>query len=307
MKNAQNGLVLALDIGGTNTRIGLVSPDGSMTGFRRFKSSEWNTSNPLDGLTKVIRDYLNEEKPEGVRAIVMGLPGAVDPKRGKVVNVPTIPSLDGAAVADSLTKNLGLPVYLDRDVVMLYHQAAQELNIPEDTLTLCFFIGTGLGNLIVWHGRPYTGAHGIAGELGHIPLQGYGGVCGCGQTGCAELHMCGHGMVALRDKHWPGEDPDLLFTLHVNEEPVQNYLKLMADVVATEMIILDPGAVLFGGGIVQMPDFPMEMLKGMISDRLRSRDAGERTQWYMTTEAQMAGVIGAGLYAFGRLKEELPF
>ncbi|NLM87109.1 MAG: allose kinase [Clostridiales bacterium] len=301
MNMEHKGQVLALDIGGTNTRIALVEQDGTLTHFLRFPSSQWNKENPLRGLIQVIETYLKEHKPDRLLAVALGVPGAVDRTQRFVVNVPTIPSLDGTALADELEAAFRLPVYLDRDVVMLYHQAAHELRIPGDALTACFFIGTGLGNLLVFNGVPYTGDHGIAGELGHIPLQGKEGVCGCGQRGCAELYMCGHGMVALRNKHYPGEDPDLLFTLHVNEQPVQDYLNLMADVIATEMIILDPGAVLFGGGIIQMPDFPFEMFVDKVSKRLRSPDVGQQTKWYLAKEAQKAGVIGAGLYAFGKL------
>ena len=90
-------------------------------------------------------------------------------------------------------------------------------------------------------GRLHLGALGAAGEIGHQTVLPGGPLCGCGNRGCAELYCAGHGMVSLRNRHYPGEDPDLLFTLHVNEAPVQEYLDLLAQVMATEMIILDPG------------------------------------------------------------------
>jgi hypothetical protein len=59
--------------------------------------------------------------------------------------------------------------------------------------------------------------------------------------------------------------------------------------------------VLMGGGIVAMPDFPFEMLRAKVSGRLRGRDTGEKIRWFRATDAQRAGVAGAGLYAFNRL------
>ena len=54
-----------------------------------------------------------------------------------------------AAHLRMLEERFKTPVFIDNDVVMLYFQAAQELNMPQSEVTLCFFIGTGLGNLIV--------------------------------------------------------------------------------------------------------------------------------------------------------------
>jgi len=295
--------VLALDIGGTNTRLGLVGREGDLVGYRRLKSAVWNREDPMKGLVELIKEYLSEEAPQGVAAISLGFPGAVDKGRRALVNVPTIPQLDGMPVADLLEEALKTPVYIDRDVVTLYAHAAGELKLPKQGMTLCFFIGTGIGNLIVLDGTPYTGAHGVAGELGHIPLYGKDAPCGCGQTGCAELYAAGHALVRMRSEFFPGEDPDLLFPLHLNHPAVQQYLDTLAQVIATEMVILDPDRALLGGGIIQMPEFPLELLKQKVTSRLRGGEAPNMT-WHLAPDAQRAGVIGAGLNAFDRMDKE---
>ncbi|NLW20933.1 MAG: allose kinase [Clostridiales bacterium] len=295
--------VLALDIGGTNTRLGLVGRDGSLVGYRRLKSSLWNKKDPMKGLVELIKEYLSEESPQGVAALSLGFPGAVDKGLRTLVNVPTIPSLDGMPVADLLEAALRTPVYLDRDVVTLYAHAAQALALPKQGMTLCFFIGTGIGNLIVLDGRPWTGQRGVAGELGHIPLYGKDLPCGCGQVGCAELYAAGHALVRMRSEHFPGEDPDLLFPLHLNHPAVQEFLDTLAQVIATEMVILDPDRALLGGGIIQMPEFPLQLLQDKVVARLRGGQAPGMT-WHLAPDAQRAGVIGAGLNAFDRMDRE---
>lgn len=296
--------VLALDIGGTNTRMGLVDREGSLTAYRRFLSSRWNGDKPLERLGNLIEEYLLQEAPKGIAAVSLGFPSAVDKSCRVLVNTPTIPSLDGAAAADILEERLGFPVCLDRDVVMLYTHAARILNIPQKGLTLGFFIGTGIGNLIVLDGSPLTGFRGIAGELGHIPLHGKSDLCGCGKRGCAELYAAGHALVRLRERFFPGEDENLLFTLHRDSEPAAEYVDTLAEVLAIEMIILDPEHVLLGGGVLQMPDFPVDLLKARVLCRLRGQGAANGIQWFHAPEAQRAGVIGAGLYAFQKLKKE---
>ena len=296
--------VLALDIGGTNTRMGLVDQDGSLSAYRRFLSSRWNGDRPLEELGNLIVEYLLQEAPKGIVAVSLGFPSAVDKSCRILANTPTIPSLDGAAAADILEERLGFPVFLDRDVVMLYTHAARILNIPHKGLTLGFFIGTGIGNLIVLDGGPLTGFRGIAGELGHIPLHGKSDLCGCGKRGCAELYAAGHALVRLRERFFPGEDEDLLFTLHRDSEPVAEFMDTLAEVLTIEMIILDPEYVLLGGGVFQMPDFPMDLLKARILSRLRGQKAAKLIHWFHALDSQRAGVIGAGLYAFQRLKKE---
>ncbi len=302
--NMKPDRVLALDIGGTNTRMGLVDRDGGLSAYRRFLSGGWNGDRPLNGLGGIMADYLSREAPDGVAAVSLGFPSAVDKHRRVLVNTPTIPSLDGAAAADLLEERLHIPVYLDRDVVMLYTHATSSLNIPRQGLTLCFFIGTGIGNLIVQDGSALTGSRGIAGELGHIPLHGKTDPCGCGKRGCTELYAAGHAVVRLRERYFPGEDPDALFTLHRDSGPVLEYVDTLAEVLAVEMIILDPDHVLLGGGVLQMPDFPLDLLKAGILSRLRGKGAAEHVRWFQAPDAQRAGVIGAGLYAFKRLEEE---
>lgn len=291
--------VLALDIGGTHTRLGLVWRDGSLTAYRTLPSAGWQSADPLQGLGDLIADCLAAAAPEGAAAVSLGLPAAVHRNKRGIINAPTIPAFDGLPLADLLEARLKLPVLLDRDVVMLYAHAARALSLPATGTTLCFFIGTGIGNLIVLEGRVYNGAGGIAGELGHIPLMDRQAVCGCGQRGCAERYAAGHALVEMREEHFPGEPVETLFTRHPDNAPVADFLQTLALVLATEMIILDPDRVLLGGGVISMPGFPVEALKRLVTARLR--DPGAPLQWYLAPDAQRAGVLGAGLHAFSEL------
>lgn len=276
--------VLALDIGGTNTRMGLVYPDGRLASYQSVPSSSWQGSEPLSGLCDLMAAFLSAHAPQEVRAISLGLPGAVSKDRRRVINVPTIPAFDGVPVADMLEARFAMPVFLDRDVVMLYAHAARALDIPASGTTLGFFIGTGIGNLIVLEGRAFVGAGGIAGELGHIPLPGRDAPCGCGQRGCAEQYAAGHALVAIRDRHFPGEPLDQLFTRHLDSPPVQEFVEILAQVMATEIIILNPHRVLLGGGVITMPGFPVDALKGQVTARLRNPAAP--LDWFLAPEAQ---------------------
>ncbi len=300
MKDADQ--VLALDIGGTHTRMGLAGRDGGVTAFRRFFSALWNRGDALLNLSDLLAAYLSEEAPRGVAAVSVGFPSAVDKSRRVLVNTPTIPTLDGVPAADILENRLGLLVFLDRDVVMLYEHAARALSLPNEGIAACFFVGTGLGNLIVINGEPLTGARGVAGELGHIPLPGRGDPCGCGKTGCAELYAAGHALTRIRQAHFPDEAPQSLFAAHGDHPAVLEYMDTLACVIASELVILDPDRVILGGGVIQMPGFPIGELKQLVLRRLRGDAAG--MGWHVSPESSEAGVKGAGLYGFRMLDKE---
>ena len=100
---------------------------------------------------------------------------------------------------------------------------------------LAAYLGTGMGFAIWLNGGPWTGAHGVAGELGHIPQGDNALICGCGNPGCLETVCSG---IAL--KRWYEQQPrgyalGELF-LHAAEEPfVQALLHHAARAIATSI------------------------------------------------------------------------
>ncbi|WP_273954223.1 allose kinase, partial [Escherichia coli] len=130
-------------------------------------------------------------------------------------------------------------------------------------LVLAAYLGTGMGFAVWMNGAPWTGAHGVAGELGHIPLGDMTQHCACGNSGCLETNCSG---MALR--RWYEQQPrnyplsDLF--VHAENAPfVQSLLENAARAIATSINLFDPDAVILGGGVMDMPAFPRETLIAM--------------------------------------------
>ncbi|MHC1785752.1 MAG: allose kinase [Christensenellales bacterium] len=289
------GQVLAMDVGGTRTRMGLVDAGGRLHAYRILSTSDWAGSEPVESLVRLIADFLAKEGPKGLAAISLGFPSAVDKSRRTLLSTPAIPALDGVPLAGLLEDRFPCPVLLDRDVVMLYAHAAHALALPAAGMTLGFFIGTGIGNIIVQDGKPFTGSNGIAGELGHVPFGALSGRCGCGGRGCAELYTAGRALQGIHARYFAEEPIESLFLEHLDSAPLRLYLKRLAALLASEITILDPDRVLMGGGVVHMPGFPLEALKALTGERLRSPAPALTILWHLAPDAQQAGVIGAGL------------
>ena len=100
-----------------------------------------------------------------------------------VVSAPNLPRLVGSRPGAALTKRVGLPVTVDNEATL---GALAHLDLAPDLVYVS--AGIGIGGGIVLDGRVYRGAHGLAGELGHVVVDRAGPECACGGRGCVERY-----------------------------------------------------------------------------------------------------------------------
>jgi glucokinase len=196
-----DAVVLALDLGGTQTRAAAILPDGG--GVARRAAPTPTDPDPeaifaaCAALLTEVRNDLPSELRERVAAIGISSMGPVDPWRGSVVDPPNVPSLRDAPLADEMERRVGLPAWLDKDtnvaaLAELWLGAARGCR---DFLYVT--VSTGLGAAIVRDGGVLLGPDGSAGELGHICLMPVDGPrCGCGGSGHLEAIASGSGLAA---------------------------------------------------------------------------------------------------------------
>ncbi|HEV7195840.1 MAG TPA: ROK family protein [Pedococcus sp.] len=124
----------------------------------------------------------------------VGVPGSVDSQDNGVVTAPMI-GWDRVALGAVLREALHVPVLLDNDVhavaaAQLLYGAGQQF----DTYVVVT-IGLGIGCAVIVDRAVYRGAHGGAGEIGHIPVTLDGPACTCGSTGCLEAYIGDNGLL----------------------------------------------------------------------------------------------------------------
>ncbi len=298
-------LILGMDIGGTNLRAGLCGEDMTPTGLEIVSSAAlFSDGRCLAALERFIRDYcarrLDGHLP---RAVSIGFPSTLDRRRRVVLSTPNLPGMDNLPVADALEEALGVPVFINRDVNLLMLCDIRRHRLPTDGVIIGCYIGTGLGNAIWVKGELLSGKNGVAGELGHIPVLGNDRVCGCGNTGCMETLAGGMALTDWLNEHFPGETIDELFLRHGAEPFVRRYVDTLAAAIATEVNILDPDAVILGGGVPQMKGFPLPYLTERLLARLRKPYPCEGLELIVSEDHQDSGVAGAGLYARSELEK----
>ena len=290
--------ILGIDIGGTNFRIGLVDRDYEITEFQIKPITELQNGDFINNLIKQIDFYLSKYKGK-IEAIGIGFPSIVSKDKKYVYSTPNIANLDNINVTDSLEKLIDIPVYINKDVNLLMLKDIKENNIPDNSIAIGLYIGTGFGNSIFINGKIIEGKHGVAGELGHIPVLDSKEVCACGNTGCIEMHASGKKLKRILDENFPETDINDIFIKHGDTLILEDFIKALSIPAVTEINILDPDYIIIAGGVPMMKGFPIEKLKKFIYEGSRKPYPAEDLNIIVTNHDQKSGILGAAYYIGG--------
>lgn len=179
----------------TANHVALVSVDLDGT-VRSSRAVPFDPAHPsaLDALCDILRTAVDTHEGH-LLGVGVGLPGAVDSQASGIVDAATL-GWDRAPVGPSLRSALGVPVLVDNDVNTLAAAESVYGIGRRHSSYLVVTIGLGIGCGIVQNGSVSRGAHGGAGEIGHIPMTLDGPACGCGNSGCLEAHIGESGLLA---------------------------------------------------------------------------------------------------------------
>ncbi len=300
--NERPAYTIGIDIGGTHIRIGLVSSAGELEHFRIESSSFLQTGqDPIRRLSDYIRSYMEGHPNADVRGIGIGFPSVISRDKKTVLATTFLAGFNQVNVADPLEAALRVPVYLDNDVNFLLFTEIMKHRLYGQGIVLGFYIGTGLGNAIYYQDHFIAGKHGSAAELGHIPILGGEGRCGCGNEGCIELIVSGKYLRELHGRRFADTPFEELFVRHGSDEHLLAFLDHIAVAIATEVNILDPDHIVLGGGVLHMKGFPREKLEAYIYDHARKPYPAESLAYIYAQENQEAGVLGAGAHVWNDL------
>lgn len=290
--------VVGLDIGGTNCRIGLVDRDINIYDPYICSTNDiYKGQNFVDDLIAFISSYIDQHKKEfDILAVSMGFPSTIDYERKVLLSTPNIEGLDNIPIVALCEEQLNLPVFINRDVNMLMYHDLRYMNIPKGELTLGFYIGTGIGNAIYINDEILLGKHGVAGELGHIPIYGSRIPCSCGKEGCIEAIAGGRYLEELCRTKFVGTNIKDVYLKHRDAPEIIEQIEHMAIPIATEINIFDPHNIILGGGILQMEGFPKKLLEEFIIKHTRKPYPALGLNILYALDEQQNGIIGAGIY-----------
>ena len=189
----QKNLIIGVDIGSTNFRLGVVTPEGEIVARRiNAVGHERQPGHVVEQIATHVRE-LREEFPE-IKGVGVGIPGIVDSTSGVVCRAPHYPGWIDAPFQKLFEEAFDLKVYLDNDANMI---ACGEgwLGAGKGVQNfLMVTLGTGIGGGIVRDGKIWHGDNSFAGEIGHVLVDFYGPTCNCGSRGCLEMYASATGL-----------------------------------------------------------------------------------------------------------------
>ncbi len=212
----------------------------------------------LDQISKLI-DVLMAETGFKPKSIGFSTPGVLDPKTQRMKNCNTT-CLNDMHLKKNIESMLNIPIKMANDA-NCFAIAESQMGIvqekaPNANVVFGVIMGSGVGGGIVVNGQVINGLQGIGGEWGHNFLDESGGDCYCGKVGCVERIISGPSL----EKYYEsisGVPKKLkeIVTLHqegkdkVATQTVERLINYFGKGIASLINILDPDAIVIGGGV----------------------------------------------------------
>ncbi|MEU3444335.1 ROK family protein [Streptomyces griseoincarnatus] len=306
--------VIALDVGGTGMKAALVGADGEL--LHQARRPTGRERGP-DAVVEGILDFAAELRAHGIRAhgepasaAGVAVPGIVDEAEGVAAYAANLGWRDVPLRALLAGRLGGVPVALGHDVrtgglaegrIGAGRGADRFLFVP---------LGTGIAGAIGIDGKVEAGAHGFAGEIGHIVVRPGGAECPCGQRGCLERFASASAV----SRAWAeaSGDPDAdaadcAKAVASGDERAarvwQEAVDALADGLVTALTLLDPRTLIIGGGLAEAGETLFTPLREAVRRRVTFQKLPSLVPAAL---GDTAGCLGAGLLAWDLTKTAGP-
>lgn len=305
--------VSALDVGGTGMKAALMGADGELLYQDRRPTPR---ADGPEATAEAVLDFALSLRTTGLErygvepsAAGVAVPGVLDEAEGVVRYAANLGWRD-LPLRDRLSARLdGTPVVLGHDVrAGGLAEGRLGAGVGVDRY---FFVplGTGIAGAIGIDGRVESGAHGSAGEIGHVVVRQDGPPCDCGQSGCLETlasaaavgrawaAVCGDTKATAADaaKAVVAGDPR---AVEVWTEAVE----MLATGLLTVLTLLDPRSFIVGGGLAEAGDTLFRPLREAVAKKVTFQG---RPTIVPAALGDAAGCLGAGLLAWDLLSVEV--
>lgn len=322
-KNSKK-MTLAIDIGGTFTKLGLVNRGGQVLSSQIFKTG---AKRPFAEFKKKLAKEIQQlistlDTAHTILAIGIGAPNA-SYKTGEMINPPNFKWGKLVPIKKTIQELLDRPLYMTNDANAaalgeLYFGAARNLK-NFVVLTL----GTGLGSGIINEGKLIYGQNGMAGELGHVNVFFEGRQCNCGLKGCLETYASVTGIKrtvfellansnvesVLRSYSF-----DTLTGKEISEaarqsdtialQAFEQTAKILGSKMADTVAHLEPEAFILTGGLSQAGDLFLKPLKNYMEAALFTAYKG-KVKILLSESSSAEAVLGPAALAWEGLSQDL--
>ena len=310
-------MYIGVDLGGTNIAVGVVDENGKIL---HKGETPTGVGRPFEVIVKDMGDLVNRViqesgyKVEDMKSIGIGSPGLPDKENGVIVFANNL-GWHNVPLREELQKHVNLPVYIENDgnTAGLAEVVAGACKGAKNSITIT--LGTGIGSGIVIDGKPYSGAHSVGAELGHLVVQVDGIPCTCGNKGCWERYASATAIIR-EGKEAAGKNPESLIYKLVDGDMDKITAKTVIDAakegdetamelfdrfiyyltmgIITIINSFDPEIIAIGGGVAKAGDFLMDALLEKVKKHIFYKSA-PYAKIVFATMGNDAGIVGAAM------------
>jgi len=324
MAEQSGPLVLGVDLGGTKILTAVVSAHGEIL------SRDHSVTPAAEGAPAIVQAILESAEraleqagiqKSALQAIGIGAPGISNPDTGVLFTSPNLPGIRDFAIRDAIAAELGTSTFVinDANAAALgeYHFGAGRGARHFVYIT----VSTGIGGGIIIDGEIYSGATGIAGEVGHMTIDDNGPPCHCGNRGCWETLASGTALAReARRRITEGASTSIPDYVEGNVDKVTareiHAAAEQGDGLAKELIrqtgyylgvglanlinIFNPELIIIGGGLSNIGDMLLAPAIKTAGER-SFRKAFEAVRLVPAELGGNSGVLGAAAYAIRKM------
>jgi fructokinase len=252
---------IGIDLGGTKIEGIVLDPTGQERARLRIATPTESYEASVQGVVDVVRQL---EAQVAVRCSVgIAHPGAVSPATGLIKNANST-RLNDRPMKQDLERLLAREVRMQNDANCFAVSEASDGAAAGSGIVFGVILGTGVGGGVVIDGKPLTGAQAVAGEWGHNPLphprddERPGFRCYCGRTGCIETWLSGPRLQEQFERRTGRQmrATDIAEAALAGDAQAAGQMEIYCDRLARALSvvinIVDPHAVVLGGGLSKM-------------------------------------------------------
>ena len=311
----------AIDLGGTNIGIGIVSEEGELV-FKTSVPVEDNKNHValLTQMAEGTKQCIEEcgIAKEDIVFVGIGIPGLIKGPKGPVILAANINWHNVDAVS-FLEEKIGLPVFLGNDADCAAMGEYYAGSGKQYKSLIMITLGTGIGGGAVSDGKLFPGFNGFGGEYGHIPLVHNGVQCACGKKGCFEVYGSANALKRETREAAEANPESLIWELcegdldniggrtafdaadrgdETGKAIVEQYINYLADGISGIVNMFRPEVIVLGGGVSNQGASLLDPLNEKVAALCVASDTIEPPKVVKATLGNSAGIIGAGLLGF---------
>ena len=315
----QPATALGIDFGGTSVKFGVVQGHDVIDRAPAIATEDFSEPQPLiDAILRIIEN-LRTRHPY-ISAIGVGVPGFVDFRAGIIHNLTNVPGWTNIPLRTILHQHTGLLVTVENDAnCMAYAEWKGGAGKDMEHL-VCITLGTGVGGGVITHGHMLRGAHSLAGETGQTSIDYQGRKGAYGNLGALEdyignneIAMDAHDFYLSKGIERSIKDCTPAALSHAaadGDEIAKEMWHLIAAKLATTVIntcwLLNPEAIIIGGGVAKAGNLLFDPLKQHITAQL-SPAFSKSLQILPAFFSNDAGIIGAASLSLGQAEKYAAF